>query len=349
MQRQYCFQSSEDGVSPIIGTVIILAIMVSITGAMLAWGIPQIQQSEAYAIYTSSQNNFLNFDADIDRVLLQGTGASRSSTVSFSSGTFVLRENLDEIRYYYTSVSWSDPKLVGVKKGSTSFAIADTFASSVVSDYRVKLTYSNGTTWNGTTTSAVISGFPELDYGTKAIYTSTDNETQIGGFFIYGTDSLSYKFASVSGMYKMRMFNGGITAKEPGISFYMNSRPLIRSIDNASEITSFSLYQTDYNLSDSSRSLTAGNFNFDIRNQGGIDNSLNIYSLRMGFTGDSSSALRTYFQSSWDFAPKNYYFSSKESIAASIMGTEEDISYSQDNPFDFRILERTLHVKFSIR
>ena len=125
MQRELYFRKSEDGVSPIIGTVLILGIMVTITGTMLAWGIPQIQQSEAYAIYTSAQNNLLNFDADMDQVILQGDGSSRSSTVSFSSGTFVLRENLDEIRYYYTTVPWSDPKIIGAKNGAKTFAMTD--------------------------------------------------------------------------------------------------------------------------------------------------------------------------------------------------------------------------------
>ena len=91
MQRQLSFRDSEEGVSPIIGTVLILGIMVTITGTMLAWGIPQIQESEAYAIYTSTQNNLLNFDADLDQVLLQGEGSSRSSTVSLSAGLLVHR------------------------------------------------------------------------------------------------------------------------------------------------------------------------------------------------------------------------------------------------------------------
>ena len=103
MQRQLSLGKTDDAVSPVIGTVLILAIMITITGTMLAWGIPQIQESEAYAIYTSAQNNLLNFDADLDHVILQGEGASRTSTVSFSSGTFVQRENLEEIRYYYTT------------------------------------------------------------------------------------------------------------------------------------------------------------------------------------------------------------------------------------------------------
>ena len=255
MQRELYFRKSEDGVSPIIGTVLILGIMVTITGTMLAWGIPQIQQSEAYAIYTSAQNNLLNFDADMDQVILQGDGSSRSSTVSFSSGTFVLRENLDEIRYYYTTVPWSDPKIIGAKNGAKTFAMTD--SKGVVSDYSVSLTYPNGTVWTGTTSSRFVTGFPELVYGVKATYTSTENTTQVGGFLIYGADSLSYKYSSVSGVYKMRMFNGGLVSKEPGGTFYVSSKPLIRSAETSGLYDSISLYQTDYNMSSSSKSIMA--------------------------------------------------------------------------------------------
>ena len=140
MQRQLSFSDSEDAISPIIGTVLILAIMVSITGTMLAWGIPQIQESEAYAIYTSAQNNFLNFDADLDQVIVQGEGSSRSSTVSFSAGTFVHRENLDEIRYYYETTSWSSFEILGVKNGATTFAIIDN--KGVIDDFDLTIFHS---------------------------------------------------------------------------------------------------------------------------------------------------------------------------------------------------------------
>ena len=348
MQRELSIRKSEDGVSPIIGTILILGIMVTITGTMLVWGIPQIQESEAYAIYTSAQNNLLNFDADMDHVILQGTGSSRTSTVSFSTGTFTLRENLDEIRYYYTTVPWSDPKIIGVKTGSTTFAMTD--SKEVVSDYSITLTYPNGTSWTGTTSSRLVTGFPEMGYGGKATYTSTENTTQIGGFFVYGGDSLSYKYHSVSGVYKMRMLNGGLVAKEPGGNFFVTSQPLIRSIENADSYDSFSLYQTDYYIPTSAtKSVMGGNYNFEARNQGGTDNSVTIYSLRMGFTGDSSTALRSYYLSNWGFGSNTYYFTSSESTAAANMGFEEDIVYSQDTAFDFRILERTIHVTFNTR
>ena len=342
MQRQLSLGKSEDAVSPVIGTILILAIMITITGTMLAWGIPQIQQSEAYAIYTSSQNNLLNFDADLDHVIVQGEGASRTSTVSFSSGSFVERSNLDEIKYYYTTVAWSNPTIVGVENGATKFAMMD--SKSEVSDYSVTLTYPNfcydsdnnevkykitnsedcgsegftwvpdGTEWTGTTSERIVSNFPyPLTYGTSAIYSSTANTTQVGGFYIYGTDALSYRYSSVSGVFKMRMFNGGIVSKEPGGSFFVSSKPLVRSVSSSEGLDSLTFYQTDYNLSSSEKSLTAGNFIFDARNQGGQDVSLDVYTIRVGFSGDSSLALRTYYFNELGFTPSTFYFTPAES------------------------------------
>ncbi|MDC0526434.1 hypothetical protein OAO35_00585 [Euryarchaeota archaeon] len=355
MQRQLSLTNSDEAVSPVIGTILILAIMLTVTGTMLAWGIPQIQQNEAYAIYTSAQNNLLNFDADLDHVIFQGEGASRTSTISFSSGTFVQRSNLDEIRYYYTTVPWSNSKIVGVKSGSESFAIMDNLET--VDNYTITLVYPNGTQWTGDSKDSYVSGFPALEYGVKATYTSTTNSTQVGGFFIYGTDSLSYKYASVSGVFKMRMLNGGIAAKEPGGQFYVSSQPLTRSVmseetDKQESYDSLTFYQTDYNMSSSIKSLMAGNYVFDIRNQGGDDNSLNIYSLRIAFDGDSSDAFERYYVAYKNFEYTQNYFSKEDSMTVynnELSTSEIDVEYSQSTPFDFRLLERTIHVKFSLR
>jgi len=349
VQRQPSLSNSKDAISPIIGTILILAIMVSITGTMLAWGIPQIQESESYAIYTSAQNNFLNFDADLDQVIIQGEGSSRSSTVSFSAGTFVLRENLDEIRYYYETTKWSSFEIIGVENEAESFAIMDN--KKVIENFDIIISYPNGTKWEGESNSSthIVSGFPALVYGTSATYTSTANSTVVGGFFIYGVDSLSYKYSSVSGVYKMRLFNGGIVTREPGGTFYVSSKPIIRSIISDDSYESLVLYQTDYNITSGTKSLTGGNYNFEVRNQGGKDSSYEVYNVRMGFSGDSSTALKNYYSTYWGFQPETYTISSSQSIAAANMGFDEDIVYKQSTAFDFRILERTIHVTFNLR
>ena len=370
VQRQLSLGKSEEAVSPVIGTVLILAIMITITGTMLAWGIPSIQESEAYSIYTSSQNNLLNLDADLDHVILQGEGASRTSTVSFSSGSFVERSDKDQIRYYYTTVSWSDPKIVGVKNGATMFGMLDN--KEVVDDYTVTLTYpdddgvisDDSIKWIGYTSSEhIVSGFPALVSGVQAKYNSTANSTQIGGFFIYGVDSLSYQYSSVSGVFKMRMFNGGIISKVPGGTFGFTSQPLILSIlsntdqqnhSDSAPYDSLTFYETDYDLTSSVKNVQGGNFIMDTRNQGGNDISLDVYSIRIGFSGDCSSyQVKQYYYNNWNFVYNDYLFTPDQGlILASNFGVsnaEEDIVYSQTSAFDFRILERTINVDVKLR
>jgi len=360
VQRQLSLGKSEEAVSPVIGTVLILAIMITITGTMLAWGIPSIQESEAYSIYTSSQNNLLNLDADLDHVILQGEGSSRTSTVSFSSGSFVQRSDKDQIRYYYTTVSWSDPKIVGVKNGATMFGMLDN--KEVVDDYTVTLTYpmalaelGNSNQWIGYTSSDhIVTGFPALVSGVQATYNSTANSTQIGGFFIYGVDALSYQYSSVSGMFKMRMFNGGIISKEPGGTFGFTSQPLIRSISDSDSYDSLTFYQTNHALTSSMKNVQGGNYIIDTRNQGGKDISLDVYSIRIGFSGDCSSyQVRQSYSQNWNFVQNEYLFTADQGLILDKHfgkgNAEEDIVYYQTSAFDFRILERTINVDVNLR
>ena len=147
----------------------------------------------------------------------------------------------------------------------------------------------------------------------------------------------------------MRLFNGGILTKEPGGIFYVSSKPIIRSISADNLYESLVLYQTDYNMTTGSKSLTGGNYNFEARNQGGIDSCFVVYSVRMGFSGDSSTALKNYYSTYWGFESETFTISSTQSTAAANMGFEEDIIYNQATAFDFRILERTIHVTFNLR
>ena len=77
-----------------------------------------------------------------------------------------------------------------------------------------------------------------------------------------------------------------------------------------------------------------------------------MYSLRIGFSGDSSTALQTYYTSTANnlgFKRTIFSFTPSESLIGTGLGFEEDVTYTQATPFDFRILERTINVKFNLR
>ena len=192
-----------------------------------------------------------------------------------------------------------------------------------------------------------------MTYGTSATYTSTANTTQIGGFYIYGTDALSYRYSSVSGVFKLRMFNGGMFADEPGGDFYTASSPLTRTISDSESYKSFTVYQTDYTISSAAKSLSAGNFIFDARNEGGNDISLEVYSVRIGVTGETSDGLKNYYTDLDFIEQTDNFFTTADSVLLAkdygMLSAEEDVVFSQSTSFDFRILERSINVNFNLR
>ena len=152
----------------------------------------------------------------------------------------------------------------------------------------------------------------------------------------------------------MRMFNGGIISKVPGGTFGFTSQPLILSIPDSDSYDSLTFYQTDYGLTSSVKNVQGGNYIMDARNQGGNDISLDVYSIRIGFSGDCSSyQVKQYFYTNWNFVYNDYLFTPDQGLTLAsnfgVSNAEEDIVYSQTSAFDFRILERTINVDVKLR
>ena len=145
-----------------------------------------------------------------------------------------------------------------------------------------------------------------------------------------------------------------IFSDEPGGSFYTASNPLTRTISDSESYKSFTVYQTDYTISSAAKTLSAGNFIFDARNEGGNDISLDVYSIRIGVTGETSEGIQNYYTNDLDFIKQtDNFFTTADSVLLAkdygILTAEEDVVFSQSTPFDFRILERTIYVNFSLR
>ena len=77
---------------------------------MLAWGIPQIQESEAYAIYTSAQNNFLNFDLIWNTGI--GFGLLSSDSSFFYNNVSVLIVSIVVLLFFIALIA--DAQVLGI-------------------------------------------------------------------------------------------------------------------------------------------------------------------------------------------------------------------------------------------
>ena len=318
--------------SPVIGTVLIMALMVTIVGTMLAWGIPQVQDNEAWAQYATTRSNLLNLDADLDQVLLQGEGASRSTTVSIGLGTFVVRDSPDTLVISYSSVGWVELATRSLSIGDTSFRLADLQENVTV--FNVTLSYPDGSSWSGSSDEGMLSDFPAAVSGLRGSVSDASNSTTLGGFWLYRDDALSYRYASTAGLFQMRMVNGGLLAREPGGSHFFEGRPLVRGIGALDALT---FYQVTYNKSGSPYTALTGpsNFDFQLRNQGGRDHDpVAAYTVRLAVEGSGQAAYYSYFNDEWGFS-RDFQ--------------QDEVYLQQSAPLDLRIYERTVHVAFQPR
>lgn len=322
----------EEAMSPVIGTVLIMAMMVTIVGTMLAWGIPQIQDNEAWAQYATTRSNLLNLDADLDQVLLQGEGASRSTTVSIGLGTFVVRDSPDTLVISYTGVEWVDLAARSLSIGDTSFRLADLQENADV--LNVTLSYPDGSSWSGSSVEGVLSGFPAAVSGLRGSVSDASNSTALGGFWLYRDDALSYRYASTAGLFQLRLVSGGLLAREPGGSHFFEGRPLVRG---SGALDALTLYQVTYNNSGSPHTTLTGpaNFDFQLRNQGGSDHGpVAAYAVRLVVEGSGQAAYYSYFDDEWGFS-RDFQ--------------QDEVYLQQTVPLDLRIYERTVHVTFQLR
>ncbi len=321
---------NDDAVTPVISTVLILGIMLVVTGALLSWGIPNLQSNEAYANYMTCYNNLLNLQHDIEDVATQGEGASRVSSVSLSAGDATFKKDSETFSFVYTSDSSVILDTEGLSNGSDFLRVFD--LESNLDAFNVTIVYPDGEEVQYNTSDNEISLSRNLISDTSGIISDV-NGTELGGFILLGVDELYYNYQSVAGVYSMSLISGSTIAKEPSSQPYLVSTPLtLGSLESGT----ISFYSVNLNLDGSRYSaIGTGNYEVSIRNQGGsIQSYTSIYHLRLHISGDLQTPLYYGYQSYFDFEKDPF-------------GNE--IYLDSDTPIDFRLLERNIDVSVSLR
>ena len=320
----------DDAVTPVIGTVLILAITLVVTGALLSWGIPNLQSNEAYANYMTCYNNLLNLQHDIEDVATQGEGTSRISSVSLSAGDATFKKDSETFSFVYTTNSSVILDTEGLSNGSDFLRIYD--LENILVTFNVTIIYPDNEEAQYTTSDNEIFLSRNLVSDTSGIISDV-NGTELGGFILLGVDELYYNYKYVAGVYSMSLISGSTIAKEPFSPPYLISPPLTLG---SLETGTISFYSVNLDLTNSRYSaIGTGNYEISLRNQGGsIQSYTSIYHLRLHISGDFQTPLYYGYQSYFDFEKDPF-------------GNE--IYLNSDTPIDFRLLERNVGVSVSLR
>lgn len=92
---------NDAGVSPVVGTVLMIAIMLVTVGVLLQWGVPALQALEQRSQYRSARSAMVVLDGVIDETLPE-TGASRQAKIPVREGGVFLSPQADPF-----AVAWS--------------------------------------------------------------------------------------------------------------------------------------------------------------------------------------------------------------------------------------------------
>jgi flagellin-like protein len=85
--RRRTFRPDDRGVSPVVGTVLVLVIMIMAIGGIMAWGVPAINGLQERAEYQSVLTQFLQMESDVRG--LRDPQNTRISQLSISDGRIV--------------------------------------------------------------------------------------------------------------------------------------------------------------------------------------------------------------------------------------------------------------------
>lgn len=328
----------EAGAESIISTVLLLAIMISVSGGMLAWGIPQLQRSEALASFTATHSNFEALEGQMEAVLMQGEGASRTGGIASSAGLITLNSKGDRWLMVWTLVDWAELSLTDVALEQTSFKVQDLTSAFGVppQNWRVTLTWPA----NGTTLEVGLQN-GRAEFGTPLTpplegTVQTANNTIVGGFRWFDPDVIKYRYPSVTGVYAIQLANGGVLVKEPGAIYRVTNAPLVLGQGPGQPLRSMVFNLVELNSSSSPVNIvTAGRWTISLSNAGSTVIAPDpVYALHLQFFGPAKKA--------W----LNYFYLDHGFIRSS---TQDEVSVSQAEPFNLMIIETEIQIRFGVR
>lgn len=334
-----------DGVSPIISMILIISIMLLVTGALLAWGVPTIQRMEADAQYRNARNNMEVIDVTIEDLLQEGEGATRTERVVFSGGQVLIKSSSER---WILSYSLTDVDVVysGLDDGDSLFAINSSVPLVNVSvywpqgdDFSRYVPYFN---ISGTT---VIDAFEDLVGLVLIEVRDASDNVPISRLWLFDIGCIIYKMASPIGEFTIKEVNGALLTDTPG------GESILSESSGTIERVGESLLLTMIPLSPSgATSGGAGSYSLSFKSvYVGIRESSDVYFLRVQIYDLNNERWNEtwydHFIQDWNYASSHRLTQGFEGFVPD----DEGVIYQADEAIELKLVESVIDVDMERR
>ena len=295
-------------VSPVIGTILVLAISLSTIASMLLWGIPYIESRKVNSMVTSVYNQFKTLDDALYLLVQQGLDASTVTSVAIEKGSININPIGERIIIFYSLNSDYNFSVSGLDDGNNTFKIRLEDDSSYDSiDSRVVATWLDPSS----------PSLPEIRIGTISkdrfttfqfgqdkdiknmvridLINNTFGGQLFGRIWLFDTGSITYDLPSSVGEYKVVAENLGIVVYSPA-GPYLRDWPVIYN-------TTDSLSMRILNVRSSQGGSGAGIYRFliQVNDDECTEANRQVYYFKIQIYGDYSTVWRDYFKSQHGF------------------------------------------------
>lgn len=114
MQIATCQVRRKKAVTPVVGTIIVITIILSATAAVLLWGLPYIERTKAEAQKENISSQMRLVKGTLESLINQGPGATEENRITISNGFLQIANDSARIVVYYSFNNDYDFDLDGI-------------------------------------------------------------------------------------------------------------------------------------------------------------------------------------------------------------------------------------------
>lgn len=227
-------RNAEDGVSPVVGSVLVLVIMMVAIGGIMAWGVPAIQGLQDRAEYQAVLTQFIQMQSDVRG--LRDPQNTRISTIAISQGELRFDEGsrwvvTASVAAAYDNLQWSDWSYNPVAADTTIEleGVTLTGANAIVVDRVSGGTFTTVYQCTATCGTAVTLGAAELDSSTVRILVK-DAGVVVAETWIMHMGHMWYELTDLNENNRLHFEMGAVFSQHVDY-YYLEESPTIKDPD----------------------------------------------------------------------------------------------------------------------
>ncbi|HID24991.1 MAG TPA: hypothetical protein EYP23_00785 [Thermoplasmata archaeon] len=206
-------------VSPVIGTVLTLVILVSAIGVVLSWGIPYIERLKVESEQKSVYSQFDLWDESLRDLVIEGVNATRINNFALNQGNLLLDTFGRRFVIYYFMKPGYDCILYDFNEYNftikANVSLPDTIDEVIINwlENGGQEIHSNLSIKNDTDNVTISVSSPLEKTVKMSFYNSSD---VVAKAWVFNLGKLQWEASSSSGVYGLRAENEGIMVSIPG-------------------------------------------------------------------------------------------------------------------------------------